>query len=173
LLHILGGLDRPDRGRVILDSCDIFNYPESRLPEFRSQKVGFVFQFHHLLGEFTVLENVALPLLIAGIDRRQALKQAVEVLNEIGFSTRLQHRPAELSGGERALVAVARALANSPAIVFADEPTGNLDARSTEMLMSLLVQLCRNGRTILVVTHNEQVAQVAGRKMLLQDGKLV
>ncbi|MGB9742265.1 MAG: ABC transporter ATP-binding protein [candidate division WOR-3 bacterium] len=173
LLHILGGLDRPDRGQVILDSCDIFDYPEARLPELRSQKVGFVFQFHHLLSEFTVLENVAVPLLITGMERKKALKRAAEVLNEVGFSTRLQHRPAELSGGERALVAVARALANSPAIVFADEPTGNLDARATEVLMNLLVRLCSNGRTILVVTHNERVAQAAGRKLLLQDGRLV
>jgi len=173
LLHILGGVDRPDRGRVILDSCDIFNYPETRLPELRSQKVGFVFQFHHLLSEFSVLENVAVPLLIAGMERREALKRAGEVLSEVGFSSRLQHKPAELSGGERALVAVARALANSPAIIFADEPTGNLDARSTEVLMNLLVRLCRSGRTMLVVTHNERVARVAMRTLVLQDGRLV
>lgn len=173
LLHILGGLDRPDRGRVILDSCDIFHYPETKLPALRNQKVGFVFQFHHLLTEFTVLENVAVPLLIAGMERKKAMDKAGEVLSEVGFSTRLHHKPAELSGGERALVAVARALANSPAIIFADEPTGNLDSRSTEMLMSLLVRLCQNGRTILVVTHNEKVARAAVRKLLLQDGKLV
>ncbi|MEO0009664.1 MAG: ABC transporter ATP-binding protein [candidate division WOR-3 bacterium] len=173
LLHILGGLDRPDRGRVVLDSCDIFQYPEDRLPEFRSRKVGFVFQFHHLLNEFTVLENVAIPLLVAGVERKRALAQAEAVLEEVGFVTRWQHRPAELSGGERALVAVARALANSPAIVFADEPTGNLDSRSTEMLVELLVRLCHNGRTMLVVTHNERVAQRAGRKLELKDGRLV
>uniref|UniRef100_A0A7C1WYJ7 ABC transporter ATP-binding protein n=1 Tax=candidate division WOR-3 bacterium TaxID=2052148 RepID=A0A7C1WYJ7_UNCW3 len=173
LLHILGGLDRPDRGRVVLDSCDIFQYPEDRLPEFRSRKVGFVFQFHHLLSEFTVLENVAIPLLVAGVERKRALEQAAAVLNEVGFVARWQHRPAELSGGERALVAVARALANSPAIVFADEPTGNLDSRSTEMLVELLVRLCHNGRTMLVVTHNERVAQRADRKLELKDGRLV
>ncbi len=173
LLHILGGLDRPDRGRVVLDSCDIFQYPEDRLPEFRSRKVGFVFQFHHLLNEFTVLENVAIPLLVAGVERKRALAQAEAVLEEVGFVTRWQHRPAELSGGERALVAVARALANSPAIVFADEPTGNLDSRSTEMLVELLVRLCHNGRTMLVVTHNERVAQRADRKLELKDGRLV
>ncbi len=173
LLHILGGLDRPDRGRVVLDSCDIFQYPEDRLPEFRSRKVGFVFQFHHLLNEFTVLENVAIPLLVAGVEKKRALAQAEAILEEIGFVTRWQHKPVELSGGERALVAVARALANSPAIVFADEPTGNLDSRSTEMLVELLVRLCHNGRTMLVVTHNERVAGRADRKLELKDGRLV
>ncbi len=173
LLHILGGLDRPDRGRVVLDSCDIFLYPEERLPELRNQKVGFVFQFHHLLAEFTVLENVALPLLIAGVPRRRALARAAAVLDEIGFTTRLRHRPAELSGGERALVAVARALANSPVVVFADEPTGNLDNRTAMGLMELLVKLsAEKGKTIVLVTHNEAIARQAGRRLALMDGRL-
>lgn len=173
LLHILGGLDRPDKGRVILDSIDIFKYPESRLPELRNQKVGFVFQFHHLLAEFTVLENVAMPLLIAGVERQAALTKAEQVLEEVGFTTRLQHRPGELSGGERALVAVARALANTPAVVFADEPTGNLDTRSATALMDLLVKLSEEkGRTILVVTHNETLAARARRRLRLCDGRL-
>ncbi|MEO0019644.1 MAG: ABC transporter ATP-binding protein [candidate division WOR-3 bacterium] len=173
LLHILGGLDRPERGRVILDSCDIFSYPEQRLPELRNQKVGFVFQFHHLLSEFTVVENVAVPLLITGMDRKKAFARAEEVLVEVGFTSRMRHKPAELSGGERALVAVARALANSPAVIFADEPTGNLDSRSTELLMALLVRLSNEkGKTILVVTHNDFVAGKAGRRLLLKDGKL-
>ncbi len=172
LLHILGGLDRPDQGRVILDSCDIFRYPEERLPELRNQKVGFVFQFHHLLAEFTVLENVALPLLIAGRARNRALVQAEAVLDEIGFTTRLRHRPAELSGGERALVAVARALAKSPVVVLADEPTGNLDNRTASGLMELLVQLKEKGRTIVLVTHNETIARQAGRRLVLSDGRL-
>jgi lipoprotein-releasing system ATP-binding protein len=173
LLHILGGLDRPDKGRVILDSIDILKYPESRLPELRNQKVGFVFQFHHLLAEFTVLENVAVPLLIAGVERQTALTKARQVLEEVGFTTRLQHRPGELSGGERALVAVARALANTPVVVFADEPTGNLDTRSANALMDLLVELSQEkGRTILVVTHNEALAGRAQRKLRLCDGRL-
>ncbi len=173
LLHILGGLDRPDKGRVILDSWDIFSYPEYRLPELRNQKVGFVFQFHHLLSEFTVLENVGVPLLIAGMEKSKAFARAEEVLAEVGFTSRLRHKPAELSGGERALVAVARALANSPAVVFADEPTGNLDSRSTEALMALLVRLSNEkGRTILVVTHNEYVASKAERRLVLRDGRL-
>lgn len=173
LLHILGGLDRPDKGRVVLDSFDIFKYPESRLPELRNQKVGFVFQFHHLLAEFTVVENVAVPLLITGVERREALKRAEQVLGEVGFTTRLQHRPGELSGGERALVAVARALANEPAVVFADEPTGNLDSRSTTALLDLLGTLTSDKkRTILIVTHNETVASRAKRKLRLSDGRL-
>ncbi|MCL6466615.1 MAG: ATP-binding cassette domain-containing protein, partial [candidate division WOR-3 bacterium] len=148
-------------------------YPESRLPELRNQKVGFVFQFHHLLAEFTVLENVAVPLLIAGVERQTALTKAKQVLEEVGFTTRLQHRPGELSGGERALVAVARALANTPVVVFADEPTGNLDTRSANALMDLLVKLSQEkGRTILVVTHNEALAVRAQRKLRLCDGRL-
>ncbi len=173
LLHILGGLDRPDRGKVILDSCEIFSYPENRLPELRNQKVGFVFQFYHLLNEFTVLENVAIPLLIAGMEKKRALKQATAVLEEIGFTSRLNHRPSELSGGERAMCAVARALANSPTIVFADEPTGNLDSKSTILLMNLLVHLAQEkGKTILLVTHNQKVAELASRRLALRNGKL-
>lgn len=173
LLHILGGLDRPDSGRVILDSIDIFGYPESRLPELRARKVGFVFQFHHLLSEFTVLENVAIPLLVAGHPMTAALDRAGEVLSEIGFTSRMRHRPAELSGGERAKVALARALANDPAVVFADEPTGNLDAASSAGLMELFVRLSsEKGRTILVVTHNQLVAERSSRRLHLVDGRL-
>ncbi|MEO0085471.1 MAG: ABC transporter ATP-binding protein [candidate division WOR-3 bacterium] len=173
LLHILGGLDRPDSGRVILDSIDIFGYPQSRLPELRAKKVGFVFQFHHLLAEFTVLENVAIPLLVAGRPMVQAMARAGEVLAEVGFTSRMRHRPAELSGGERAKVALARALANDPAIVFADEPTGNLDAVSSAGLMELFAKLSHEkGRTILVVTHNQLVAERSGRRLHLVNGRL-
>jgi len=173
LLHILGGLDRPDQGKVILDSLDIFSYPEWRLPELRSRKVGFVFQFHHLLAEFTVLENVAVPLLVQEVTLASARARAGAVLAEIGFTSRLAHRPAELSGGERAKVAVARALVNDPAVIFADEPTGNLDAASAANLMDLLTALSRDrGRTILVVTHNPAVAARANRRLYLSDGRL-
>ncbi|MEO0079492.1 MAG: ABC transporter ATP-binding protein [candidate division WOR-3 bacterium] len=173
LLHILGGLDRPDEGRVVLDSLEIFSYPEWRLPELRNRKVGFVFQFHHLLAEFTVLENVAVPLLVQGMAMAPALARARRVLEEVGFTARLGHRPAELSGGERAKVAVARALVNEPAVVFADEPTGNLDAVSAANLIELLVMLSRErGRTILVVTHNQAVASRAFRRLHLTDGRL-
>ncbi len=173
LLHILGGLDRPNKGKVLIDSYDIFSYPQPKLSELRNEKVGFVFQFHHLLAEFTVLENVAIPLLIAGVDPKKARNRARSVLEEVGFTSRLNHRPTELSGGERALVAVARALVNDPVIVFADEPTGNLDGKSASALLALLVRLSiEKKKTILVVTHNEMVARGARRRLALKDGRL-
>jgi len=173
LLHILGGLDRPTRGRVLLDSVDLLRYPSSKLPELRNQKVGFVFQFHHLLAEFDVLENVALPLLVAGRPKADAFSRARAVLEEIGFANRLTHRPSELSGGEKSKAAVARALVNEPSVILADEPTGNLDATSAEGLMELLGRLnTSRGVTMLVVTHNREVATRAGRRLVLKDGRL-
>lgn len=173
LLHILGGLDRPTSGRVFLDSEDIFGYPESRLPELRNRKLGFVFQFHHLLSEFTVLENAALPVRIAGADARTATARARAVLEEVGFTSRMAHRPGELSGGERAKVAMARALVNDPVLVLADEPTGNLDTASARGLVELMERLSRERqRTMLVVTHNQFVAERAHRRLYLRDGRL-
>jgi lipoprotein-releasing system ATP-binding protein len=173
LLHILGGLDRPTRGRVILDSQDVFSYSETQLHELRNRKVGFVFQFHHLLAEFTVLENVAMPLLIAGADRKSALERAGAALEGIGFTSRLKHRPAELSGGERARAALGRALVNDPAVILADEPTGNLDATSALALVDLLERMTNERKmTTVVVTHNRSVADRATRRLELRDGKL-
>ncbi len=173
LLHVLGALDRPTRGRVFLDSLDVFSYSESHLHELRSRKVGFVFQFHHLLSEFTVLENVAMPLLVAGVARAEALDRAHRVLEEIGFVSRLTHRPAELSGGEKARAAMARAIVNDPAVVLADEPTGNLDVASAAGLVDLMVRLSTERKmTILVVTHNRAVADRATRRLQLAEGKL-
>jgi len=173
LLHILGGLDRPTAGRVILDSVDLLSYPESKLPGLRNEKVGFVFQFHHLLAEFDVLENVALPLLVAGQADGVAYGKARAILGEIGFVSRLRHRPAELSGGEKSKVALARALVNDPAVVLADEPTGNLDAASARTLMDLLVQLNeKRNMTIVLVTHSRDVAARARRRLGMADGKL-
>ena len=173
LLHVLGALDRPTKGRVFLDSLDVFSYPESKLHELRNRKVGFVFQFHHLLSEFTVLENVAMPLLVAGMARAEALGRAHKVLEEIGFVSRLTHRPAELSGGEQARAAMGRALVNDPAVILADEPTGNLDATSASALVDLMVRLSSERKmTILVVTHNQAVADRATRRLHLADGKL-
>jgi lipoprotein-releasing system ATP-binding protein len=173
LLHILGALDRPTRGRVLLDSEDVFRYSEYLLPELRNRKVGFVFQFHHLLAEFTVLENAAMPLLVANENRREALRRAEEVLSDIGFTARLGHRPGELSGGERAKVALARALVNRPAVVLADEPTGNLDSTSAAMLMDVFARLREErNMTALVVTHNRSVAERASRRLVLSDGML-
>lgn len=173
LLHILGGLDRPTAGRVLLDSHDLFGCPESDLPGLRNEKVGFVFQFHHLLAEFTVLENVALPQLVAGASEAEAFGRAEQVLSEIGFTNRLTHRPAQLSGGEKSKAAVARALVNQPAVVLADEPTGSLDAASSGALMDLLVGLNRDrGLTLVVVTHNPEVARLGRRTLVMRDGKL-
>jgi len=173
LLHVLGALDRPTRGRVFLDSLDVFSYSESQLHELRNQKVGFVFQFHHLLSEFTVLENVAMPLLVAGVARPEAEARAHQVLEEIGFLSRLTHRPAELSGGEQARAAVGRALVNNPAVILADEPTGNLDVTSAAALVDLMVRLSSEREmTTLVVTHNRAVADRATRRLQLFDGRL-
>ena len=173
LLHILGGLDRPTGGRVRLDSVDIFSYPQSQLPALRNEKIGFVFQFHHLLAEFTVLENVALPLLVGGSSESRAYERALGVLDEVGFTTRLRHRPAELSGGEKAKVAVARALVNDPVVVLADEPTGNLDAVSAQALMDLMQELNRQkGVAMVIVTHNREVATRAGRILVMAGGRL-
>jgi lipoprotein-releasing system ATP-binding protein len=174
LLHILGALDRPTKGRLLLDSLDVFSYSESQLHELRNRKVGFVFQFHHLLSEFTVLENVAMPLFVAGVPRPKAMERARAVLEEIGFTSRLLHRPAELSGGEKARAAMARAIVNDPAIVLADEPTGNLDAASSAALVDLMVRLSNERKmTIIVVTHNRAVADRAARRYQLADGKLL
>ncbi len=174
LLHILGGLDRPTSGRVLLDGTDVFSCPASSLPQLRNRKLGFVFQFHHLLVEFTVLENVAMPLLIAGLARKPALERAYAVLEEVGFVTRLRHRPSELSGGERAKVAVARALVNDPVLILADEPTGNLDMAASSSIVELMCRLsAERGRTILVVTHNPAVAGRATRQLRLRGGLLV
>jgi lipoprotein-releasing system ATP-binding protein len=173
LLHILGGLDRPTRGRVLLDSIDIFGYPDNRLPALRNRKVGFVFQFHHLLSEFDVLENAAMPLLINGVGRAEALDRAHETLRDIGFTTRLAHRPSELSGGEKARVALARALVTRPAVILADEPTGNLDVASGGQMVDLFVRLsAEQGMTTIVVTHNPSVAARATRRLRLAEGRL-
>jgi len=173
LLHILGALDRPTRGRVLLDSEDVFSYSEFKLPELRNRKVGFVFQFHHLLSEFTVLENAAMPLLVAGTGRREALARAGAALADIGFTSRSGHRPAELSGGEKAKVAVARALVNRPAVILADEPTGNLDQVSAAAMIDLLARLSAERKmTTVVVTHNLAVAERATRRLHLSDGRL-
>ncbi len=173
LLHILGGLDRPTQGRVLLDSLDLSSCSPSKLPELRNKKIGFVFQFHHLLAEFTVLENVALPLFIAGVGQKAAYSQAREVLTELGFTARMNHRPDQLSGGEKARTAVARALVSRPAVILADEPTGNLDVTSAEILVNLFVHLNETkGVTLVVVTHNEAVAARASRRLRLDHGIL-
>jgi lipoprotein-releasing system ATP-binding protein len=173
LLHVLGTLDRPDSGTVLVEGEDVFGLPERRLREFRNRAMGFVFQFHHLLPEFTALENVMMPLLIARRGQDEANARAEALLTEVGLAARLHHRPGMLSGGEQQRVAVARALAQSPRALLADEPTGNLDRQTGERLHELLRSLNRErGITVVLVTHNEQTAAACDRVLKLEGGRL-
>jgi lipoprotein-releasing system ATP-binding protein len=173
LLHILGALDRPTEGLVKIDDIDIFTMNNSALAKYRSKTTGFIFQFHHLLPEFSAYENVMMPALIAGQPKETAKKQALKLLSEVGLEERANHRPTELSGGEQQRVAVARALTNNPRIVLADEPSGNLDLRSSEELHNLLWQLSRQyHRTFIIVTHNLELASRSDRIIELYDGRI-
>ncbi len=171
LLHILGGLDRPTRGKVLVGETDMFAYGEKDLARFRNESMGFVFQFHHLLPEFTAIENVMMPALLGGVDRRRASERAGSLLEEVGLRGRGEHKPSELSGGEKQRVAVARALMNDPSLVLADEPSGNLDAGSGAELHALFKSLNqRKGQTFVIVTHNRELAAIADRILTLKDG---
>ncbi|HEY9478610.1 MAG TPA: ABC transporter ATP-binding protein [Gemmatimonadaceae bacterium] len=173
LLHILGALDRPDRGYVVLDGEPLHGMDEDALARARNRKVGFVFQFHHLLREFSALENVAMPLRIAGWTPKRARSRAEELLARVGLGGRMSHRPSELSGGEQQRTAVARALAIDPAVVLADEPSGNLDHHNAEQLHDQFMQLVRDLEiAMIVVTHNRSLAARADRALLLEDGLL-
>lgn len=173
LLHILGTLDVPTSGSVRLDGKDPFALPEAKLADFRNQCIGFVFQDHHLLPQCSVLENVLVPTLIGVDDHRAVAERARQLLDRVGLSDRLDHRPAELSGGERQRTAVARALIRKPALLLADEPTGNLDRHSTRTIGQLLLELPREQDTILiVVTHNQELADAFPRTLLMDDGCL-
>jgi lipoprotein-releasing system ATP-binding protein len=173
LLHLLGALDRPTRGSVVLDGESLDGLAEEQLAALRNRKVGFVFQFHHLLREFSALENVMMPLRIAGWDIKRARSRAEELLARVGLSGRMAHRPSELSGGEQQRTAVARALALDPAVVLADEPSGNLDHANAERLHDQFVQLVRDLEVaMVVVTHNRSLAARADRALLLEDGRL-
>lgn len=174
LLQIVGTLDKPSSGEVLFEGQNLFAQPESALTTFRSKKLGFVFQFHHLLAEFSAAENVAMPAFIQNQSRKTALKRAEELLAALGLGERLQHRPAELSGGEQQRVAVARALMNKPQLILADEPTGNLDSANSHALFGLFSDLAKDyGVAFLIATHNDQLAAAAHRCMRIQDGKLV
>ena len=174
LLHILGALDRPTSGRVLYDGQDIFTMSDDELAHFRNQQIGFVFQFHHLLPEFSALENVAMGALIAREERRVALERASELLDQMGLGDRLHHKPSQLSGGERQRVAIARALINAPRVVLADEPTGNLDRKASEAIHDLLWELnARIGQTLIIVTHNQELARRAHRLIEMKDGRFV
>jgi len=173
LLHLLGGLDRPDSGEVFYDADDIFKLSEDRLAKFRNKNVGFVFQFHHLLPEFTALENVMIPQMISGTSFNQAKVKSEELLQTVGLTERLDHKPAELSGGEQQRVAVARALANNPKIIFADEPTGNLDSVNSNEIHKLILDLKTNlGVTFVIVTHNQNLVNLADQIYEIKDGKI-
>jgi len=171
LLHILGTLDKPESGKVLFESEDVFLKKEKQIAEFRSKKIGFIFQFHHLLPEFTAIENVMIPSMISGtMDKTRA----DEVLTEVGLKNRLQHKPSELSGGEAQRVAIARALINSPKLVLADEPTGNLDSENADAVIDLIFDLRKKYKqTFVIVTHNEEFANKCDRIIKLHDGKVV
>jgi lipoprotein-releasing system ATP-binding protein len=174
LLHLLGALDGPTSGEVRLDGQSFATSTPTELASIRNRKVGFVFQFHHLLREFTARENVAMPLLIAGAPESDALRRAEELLTTVGLAPRLSHRPTQLSGGEQQRVALARALATDPLVVLADEPSGNLDHRNSERLHDLLAGMARDLETALViVTHNRLLAARADRVLTLEDGRLI
>ncbi|MCB0635957.1 MAG: ABC transporter ATP-binding protein [Lewinella sp.] len=173
LLHILGTLDRPDEGELRFDGEDVFHLNSKKLAAFRNQHIGFVFQFHHLLPEFTALENVCIPAFIQQQSESQAHKRAKELLDYLGLMDRLDHKPGQLSGGEQQRVAVARALMNQPAAVFADEPSGNLDSASSQELHELLFRLRDDFRqTFVIVTHNQELANMSDRILEMQDGLL-
>jgi lipoprotein-releasing system ATP-binding protein len=173
LLHLLGALDRPTSGTVRFRGDDIFRKNDRELACFRNRSIGFVFQFHHLLSEFTALENVMMPALIARVPRGEARSMAEELLTDVGLAQRLSHRPGELSGGEQQRVAIARALVMSPALLLADEPTGNLDMKTSDGVHAVLADLQKKkGLTLVVVTHNERLASAMGRTVRLIDGRL-
>ncbi len=171
LLHILGGLDRPTSGRVLYGDIDVFGLDSDRLARFRNERVGFVFQFHHLLPEFSALENVMMPALIRGTNRESAAKTAADALADVGLAARGHHRPGELSGGEQQRVAVARALVLNPAVILADEPTGNLDTHTGEAVHELMKKINKErGVTFIIVTHNDRLAIRADRVLRLAEG---
>ncbi len=173
LLHILGTLDIPDAGDVSIDGIDITSLKAKELAKFRNNNIGFIFQFHHLLSEFTAIENVCIPAFIQGINKTDALQKGRKLLDYLGLSDRLEHRPAELSGGEQQRVAVARSLINNPSIIFADEPTGNLDNQTSAQLHKLFLTLREDfNQTFVIVTHNEELAQISDRQLEMSDGIL-
>ena len=172
LLNIIGTLDKPTSGEVIIDGSSVFKYNEQKLSKFRNQHIGFIFQFHYLLPEFTALENVLIPRMIKGNNWKHDENKAVKLLTDVGLAQRLHHRPNQLSGGEQQRVAVARALMNQPKMVLADEPTGDLDPRNSQMLFDLILDLNEKYKqSFVIVTHNEMFAEKANRVVQLWEGK--
>lgn len=174
LLQILSTLDKPDAGEIYFKEEEITTYNEKKLARFRNKEIGFVFQFHHLLPEFTALENVCIPAFIAGRGRKETEAKALELLKMLGLSDRKQHKPSELSGGESQRIAIARALVNEPAIVFADEPTGNLDSVNRKELNQLFFDLRKQlGQTFVIVTHDTELANLTDKKFVMKDGLMI
>ncbi len=174
LLHILGTLDQPDQGSLTLDGKNLVNLKNTELSKLRNQKIGFIFQFHNLLPEFTAFENICIPGYIGGINDKMVQERANKLMNLLGISERSNHKPSELSGGEQQRCAVARALINEPSIVFADEPSGNLDSKNASELHNLFFKLREElGQTFVIVTHNAELATLADRKIEMKDGVLI
>lgn len=174
LLQLLGTLDKVQTGSLIINNKEVNTLNQKELANFRNKEIGFVFQFHNLLVEFTALENVCLPAFIAGTDKKQAEEKGMELLALLGLTDRANHKPDELSGGEQQRVAVARALINSPSIILADEPSGNLDSKNAEELHNLFLKLNKElGQTFVIITHNKELANLGSRKLEMKDGKII
>ena len=174
LLQIMGTLLSADSGEVVIANTNVFGLNEKRTAEFRNRHIGFVFQFHNLLPEFSALENVMMPALIGGTSRKEAKQRALALLEAVGLTDRAEHKPAQLSGGEQQRVAIARALINHPSVLFADEPTGNLDTHNRDEIQQLLFDIrAKFGQTIVMVTHDERLADMAARKIVMSDGQIL
>ena len=173
LLHIIGTLDKADSGRLVIDGTEVDKLGDSQLAAFRNKKIGFVFQFHHLLPEFTAIENICIPAYIAGMDKKEAVEKADKLLEYLNLTNRKNHKPSELSGGEQQRIAVARSLINEPAVVLADEPSGNLDSKSAQELHQLFFRLRDEmNQTFVIVTHNPELASMSDRTITIKDGKI-
>lgn len=174
LLQILGTLDKSDSGAVYYDNIDVMSLSNKKLAQFRNENIGFIFQFHHLLPEFTAIENVCIPAYLGKKNKKETEAKAKELLSKLGLSNRIDHKPSELSGGEQQRVAVARALINNPKVILADEPSGNLDSANAQELHNLFFQLRDEmGQTFVIVTHNNELANLSDRKIEMKDGKMV
>lgn len=174
LLHLMGSLDKPDSGSVLIDNIDLLQLPAQKQARFRNTHLGFVFQFHHLLPEFSAIENVCLPLWIKGMAKNEAQQQAAVMLQEVGLGSKLNNKPSELSGGEQQRVAIARALVTRPSVIMADEPTGNLDSVNAHAIHTLFLQLREKyNQTFIMVTHNDTLAKMTDRNLVMRDGKIV
>lgn len=173
LLHILGGLDKADAGSVLINNTDMLKLPSRKQAQFRNAHIGFVFQFHHLLPEFSATENVCIPLWIKGVDKKESVKQAQEMLEIVGLGHRLGNKPSELSGGEQQRVAIARALVTRPSVIMADEPTGNLDTENAHKVHELFLKLRDTfSQTFIMITHNDALAKMTDRTLHMQDGRI-